>query len=231
MTQRTPTAHATVDLAAEVTRPAALNRRRLLIGGGVAAMTAALAACGSDDSGSGSGATTTAATSSGGADGMSGDLAVAQLAAGLEVLAVATYTAAADAAGSGKLGSVPPAVGEYVTTALAHHEAHLAAWNKIITDAGETAVTEPNATLKPTVDAEFAKVTDVAGVANLALTLEQIAAQTYLKAMPTLENEDAIMLAGQIQIIDQQHQSILLFALGMYPVPEVFQSTDKAAVK
>lgn len=214
-------------VAEQLAAPANVNRRRLLVGGGVAVMAAALAACGGggDDAGS----TNTTSSSAGGDDQMAGDVAVAQLAAGLEVLAVNTYTAAGEAAGAGGLGAVPPAVGEYVTTALAHHTAHLAEWNKVLTAAGEEEVTEPNATLKTTVDAEFAKVTDVAGVAGLALTLEQIAAQTYLKAMPTLKDKEAIKLAGQIQIIDQQHQSILLFALGMYPVPEVFQGTDKAA--
>ncbi|MDQ3577267.1 MAG: ferritin-like domain-containing protein [Actinomycetota bacterium] len=220
-------------LVEQVAAPANVNRRRLLVGGGVAAMAAALAACSTGNSGGGATATTTTTTpptsTSGGGD-MTGDLAVAKLAAGLEVLAVNTYTAAGGAATAGKLGTVPPAVAEYVTTALAHHQTHLAEWNKVITGAGGGAeVTEPNATLKPTIDAEFAKVTDVAGVANLALMLEQIAAQTYLKAIPTLKNKAAIKLAGQIQIVDQQHQAILLYALGMYPVPEVFQTTDKAA--
>jgi hypothetical protein len=157
-----------------------------------------------------------------------GDLAIAQLAAGLEVLAVSTYQSAADAAGSGALGAVPPAVGEYVATALAQHQEHLAAWNKVITDGGGAEVTEPNADLAPVVADKFAQVTDVAGAATLALELEDIAAQTYLSAIPVLESPEAIQLAGSIQIVDQQHQAILLFALGRYPVPEVFQKTDKA---
>ena len=70
---------------------------------------------------------------------------------------------------------------------------------------------------------------DVAGAAELALMLENIAAQTYLSAIPVIEDPAAIKLAGSIQIIDQQHQAVLLFALGQYPVPEVFQKTDMAA--
>lgn len=224
MTDQTSTAHA---VGEQLSTPANVNRRRVLVGGGVAAMAAALAACGSKNSGtSAGGATTAPSTSSGGA---ASDLAVAQLAAGLEALAVGTYQAAGAAASAGKLGAVPPAVAEYVKTAMAHHKVHLDAWNKVLTSAGKAKVTQPNSTLKPTVDAEFAKVKDVVGAANLALTLEQIAAQTYLKAMPTLNDKGAIKLAGQMQIIDQQHQAILRYALGMYPVPEVFQKTDKAA--
>ena len=169
-------------------------------------------------------AETTAAAAAGG-----GDLAIAQLAAGLEVLAVATYQQALDAAGAGALGEVPPAVGEYVTTALSHHESHLQSWNKAITDGGGEAITEPNATLAPVVAEKFGAVTDVAGAAMLALELETIAAHTYLSAIPLLESAENIGLAGSLQIIDQQHQAVLLFALGQYPVPDVFQKTDQSA--
>ncbi|MGH3926801.1 MAG: ferritin-like domain-containing protein [Pseudonocardiaceae bacterium] len=214
--------------AEQLSAPSVVNRRHLVVGGAVATMAAALAACGNQDTTAP--ATTTAAppepTPSD--EGATTDLAVAELAAGLEVLAVQTYTAALDAATAGNLGEVPPVVAQYVTTAKAHHQEHLDAWNTVLTGAGRSEVTAPNAQLKPTVDGEFAKVTDVAGAANLALTLEQIAAQTYLKAIPTLRSTDAIRTAAAIQVVDQQHQAILLYALGMYPVPDVFQPTDKA---
>lgn len=211
------------------------NRRRFLgVGAGLAGAVA-LAACGDDDeqpasSGSSNSSDTTDTTAGSDTSEMNGDLQAATAAAGLEVLAVGTYKAALDAATAGSLGEVPPAVAEYVTTAMAHHQEHLDAWNGVLAEAGEPEVTEPNAELKPTVDAEFAKVKDVAGAAQLALMLENIAAQTYLKAIPTLTSPEAIQLAGSIQVVDQQHQSILLFALGQYPVPEVFQKTDMAAI-
>lgn len=211
-----------------------VSRRKFLLGAGAVGLGVVAAACGSDDnddveaggSSSAEGTTTTEAEKAGAA----ADVEVAKVAAGLEVLAVSTYQAAGEAAGANKLGPVPPAVGEFVKTAMGHHQEHLDAWNKVITGSGGTAVTEPNAKLKPVVDAEFAKVKDVAGAAKLALMLEEIAAQTYLKVLPTLQGKDAIKLAGSIQAVDQQHQAILLFALGMYPVPETFQKTEKAAV-
>ncbi|MBA3302705.1 MAG: ferritin-like domain-containing protein, partial [Acidimicrobiia bacterium] len=147
---------------------------------------------------------------------------------GLEVLAVGTYGAALEAAQSGALGEVPPAVAEYVTTAQAHHQAHLDAWNGVITGAGEAEVTEPPADLKATVDEQFAGVTDVAGAAELALLLEQTAADTYLAVIPTLEGTDAIKLASTIQPIDMQHAAVLRYVLGQYPVPNVFANTDNA---
>ncbi len=221
-----------------------LTRRHILAGAAAIGAGLVAAACGSDSAdtktsttiGSGTTAgtppaattmdTTTKTTAAG--DG-SIDLKVAGLAAGLEVLAVGTYKAALDAAGTGGLGEVPPAVAEFVTTAMGQHQAQLDAWNKVLTGAGMKAVTEPNATLKPTVDAAFAKVTDVTGAATLALMLEQIAASTYLNAQNVLTDKDAIMLAGSIQIIDAQHAAILLYVLGEYPVPDVFAKTDLAA--
>ncbi len=157
------------------------------------------------------------------------DAAIAMLAASLEVLAVNTYGAALDAAGAGKIGDVPPAVAEFATTAKAHHQAHLDAWNKVLTGAGAAAVTTPNATLQPTVDEAFAKITDVTGVAKLALQLEEIAAATYLSASPNITDKAAIQLAGSIQVIDAQHAAILHYVLGEYPVPDVFAKTDLAA--
>lgn len=208
-----------------------LSRRNFFAASTAAGAALLLVACGGDDEPAvdeGT-ATTAGSTETTEAAGGSGDVAVARFAAGLEVLAVNTYKGAADAAAAGKLGTVPPAVGEYVRTALAHHQAHLEAWGKVLQTAGGEPVTEADPKLAPVVAAEFAKVKDAAGAAKLALLLEDIAAQTYLKALPTLESKEAIKLAGSIQAVDQQHVAILLFALGMYPVPEVFQKTDKAA--
>ena len=214
-----------------------VDRRLFLGGAGAIGAALVLGACGDDGgtttpSGSASGstasaATTTTAAASGGS--AAGDAKIATLAASLEVLAVNTYTAALDAATAGKLGAVPPAVATFVTTALDHHKKHLASWNAVLTKAGGKAVDQPNATLKPTVDAAFAKVTDVTGAAKLALQLEQIAAATYLSAIPAIMDKDAIQLAGSIQVIDAQHAAVLLFVLGEYPVPDVFAKTDMAA--
>jgi Ferritin-like domain len=157
-----------------------------------------------------------------------GDLAIANVAASLEVLAVNTYQAALDAAQGGALGDVPPAVAEFATTVRGHHQAALDRWNAVLTGAGQQAVTAPPAQLESAVNRQFGAVTDVNGVAQLALTLEQIAAATYLDALGKLESEAAITLAGSIQPIDRQHIAVLLFVLGMYPVPETFATVEMA---
>ncbi|MDQ2825612.1 MAG: ferritin-like domain-containing protein [Actinomycetota bacterium] len=195
------------------------SRRRFLTGSSLAAGVAVVAvACGKDDKKAAApGATnsTTATTSAGGTS----DLDVAMAAAALEKLATDTYKSALDAASSGKLGDVvPPAVAEFVSTAMKQHQEALDNWNKVITAAGRPAVNTPTASLKPAVDAAFGKVKDVPGAATLALRLEDYASQTYQSVIPTLKSADAIKLAAQINVVGSQHQAILRYVLGLYPV-------------
>ncbi|HEV2768267.1 MAG TPA: ferritin-like domain-containing protein, partial [Acidimicrobiales bacterium] len=202
--------------------PSPLTRRRVLLGGGVGAIAVVAAACGSDNgepAGSAGEPTTTQATEGGGGGG-GGDLEVAKTAASLEVLAVNTYGAALEAP-----LDYPPAVAEFATTAKAHHEAHRDAWNDLLTGAGETEVTDPPAELEAMVNDQFSKVTDVGGVAALALMLEQTAADTYFAVIPQLTNEEAVKLAASIQPIDMQHAAILHYVMGEYPVPKAFATT------
>lgn len=204
-----------------------VSRRRFLMGSGAVTVAAVAAACG--DGGDDEDEVTSAPTTSVKEDPDADAIQIARTAAGLEVLAVNTYREVGEVAAAGKIGTVPPAVGEYVKTAMAHHQEHLDAWNEVLTKANENEVTQPEASLQTTVEAELTKVTDVAAAANLALMLERIAADTYLKAVPKLKDKSAIELAASIQAVDRQHQAILLFALGMYPVPDTFQTTAKAA--
>jgi len=157
------------------------------------------------------------------------DLATISFAAGLEVLAVNTYRRASSAAAGGSLGSVPPAVSEFIGTVMGHHQAALNELNRALLLSGQPEVTSPDGNLQPVVDDAFAGVADVSGAARLALMLEEIAASTYLAAIPTLQSPEAIALAASIYPIDMQHASVLHFVLGEYPVPDVFGTTEKAA--
>ena len=218
--------------------PSPLSRRRMLLGGSVAAVGLVAAACGTDDDpfvleddpdpALTSTTQRSGASEGGGEQPPSGDVAIAMTAASLEVLAVNTYDAALNAAGQGAIGEVPPAVAEYATTAKAHHEAHRDAWNELLTSLGEQEVTTTPPSLQSTVDEMFGQVTDVVGVANLALTLEQIAADTYFAVIPQISNEEALRLAATIQPIDMQHVAVLRYVLGQYPVPDTFADADDA---
>lgn len=221
----------------EGTATSGFSRRTFLAVSGMTAGVAVIAvACGSDDDGSTAGGTTATTAAAGGststtaAGGGGGDLAIAAGAAGLEVLAVNTYKAALDAATAGDLGEVPPAVAEFATKAKSQHKAALDAWNGVLADNGEVEVTDPPADLETTVNDAFAQVTDITGVAELALMLESIAADTYLDAQSMLEGGDAKQLAGSIQVVDRQHIAILNYVLGDYPVPDTFQNTEQSVL-
>jgi hypothetical protein len=168
--------------------------------------------------------------------GLKGDLAVAAVAASLENLAVFAYTSGLAAATTGKLGTVPPAVATFATTVKGQHTQHAAAWNAVLKSAGKAPVTVTNPKLTPTVQADFAKVTDVTGLAQLALTLETIAAQTYQVETSMLKSKAAIELSSSIQPVEMQHIAILYYVLGMYPgaqsasgTPLAFNPTSQAA--
>jgi hypothetical protein len=201
------------------------SRRGFLIGAGALAGGAVLAACSS-----GSSSPTTTAGSSGAATSnrLTGDLAVAALAASLENLAVAAYGDVLSAATAGKLGAVPPAVGTFATTVKRQHTQHAQAWNSAIVAAGHSAIIKPDPVLVPVVTKDFAKVTNVTGAAKLALMLEDIAAATYLSAVSAVKATSSVKVAASIQPVEMQHAAILNFILGQYPVPNAFSPLAEA---
>jgi Ferritin-like domain len=204
---------------------AGLSRRRFL-GAGAAAVAAvgASGACG--DGGGGDGATSTTVET---VPPLTGDAAVADLAARLENLVIDTYDALLDTASAGRLGDIPALVGAVVTTSVAQHREHLAVWNRVMRAHGKPEVLTPDAGLKPTIDSQLAQVRNAEGATRLALLLEEILADTYLKLIPTLADTESVRAAAVILANDQKHQVLLRFALGEYPVPEPLQVPDKAA--
>jgi len=208
------------------------SRRKFLIGTGAVMGAALLAACSKSSSTTGTTSTTApgSSTTAGNGGPLTGDLAVAALAASLENTAVATYQAALDAAQAGKLGTVPPAVGTFVTTVQKQHRDHAAAWNAILTQAGKAAVTGVDTTVNTgVVQPAFAKVTNVTQAAQLALALEKVAAATYLNAIENaLTTTGGIQTSATIQPVEMQHIAILNYVLGTYPVPDSFASTAGA---
>ncbi len=209
--------------------PTPLSRRKVLLGGSAGALALVVAASGGDDDtepdATGDPETTTTTAGEDPSGGGGGDVATAQFAASLEVLAVNTYGAALEAD-----LDYPPAVAEFATVVQNHHQEALDEWNALLTTLGESEVTEPPAELETTVLGLFGEATDVIAVAELALMLEQIAADTYFAAIPTIENADALALAASIQPIDMQHAAVLNYVLGNYPVPDTFASDENSAI-
>jgi hypothetical protein len=206
------------------------SRRTFLRGGlvtaGVVGGGAALAACGSspDAAGAVNGTSSSSSTSGG-----SPDLTVARLAASLEVLAVNTYQTVLDAAGKGALGTVPPAIATFVTTAKMQHSDHMNAWNSALVGAGMQAQTAPDPHYNKIVQQALPSVKTVVDAAKLALTLETVAVETYTAGSALVTDKKNRAVALSIAPVEAQHVAILNFVLGQYPVPDSFVKTDMAA--
>jgi len=197
------------------------TRRNFLRGGVVTAGaiggSAVLASCG----GGGSSATPTPSAS--------GDLKVAQLAASLEVLAVNTYNTALTAAGRGSFGAVPPAFATFAQTAMKQHQDHENGWNAALQNAGLPAQTTPDPKYNQVVQSALPGLKTIADVANLALTLETVAVETYTAGASLVTAKANRAVALTIAPVEAQHVAVLNFVLGTYPVPASFITTDKAA--
>ena len=203
---------------ADSDQPRRPSRRTFLVGAaGLTASGLLLAACGSSSKATAPTTLPPSGSAGGGQSGLSGDLAVAAMAASLENLGVFAYNAGLQAAGQGKLGPVPPAVATFAQTAMAQHKDHAKAWNSVLTAAGKPAVTATDPALTPTVQQKFAQVKDVAGLAELALLIENVAAQTYQNGIAVLSSSQAVAVAATIQPVEMQHAAILYYVLGRYP--------------
>ncbi|MDI2129618.1 ferritin-like domain-containing protein [Yinghuangia seranimata] len=213
-----------------------MDRRRFLFGlGAVGAAAFGLAAC-SDDKKSGYKASPSASPSPSAAAAApatvgpyAGDLVLVALAVALENQAVGAYQAAVQAASSGKLGTVPPAVNTFAATALAQHSDHAKVWNKALTDAGKPEITGVPLKSQAAVTQALGQVTDIPGVARLSLQLENQAAQTYLVAQYTVKDAAGVGVAASIAPVEAMHAAILHYMLGEYPAPDDFLPVDKAA--
>lgn len=204
---------------AELTRKQAA-RRTFLLGLGGAAAVGTLAACSSSKSGSKSSSSAAAGAT------YTGDLKVVALAAALENLAVTAYQGALTMAGKGQLGTVPPAVATFVTTAMAQHKDHAKAWNSVLSKAGKPVVSGAPLSITNDQVAMLNAAKSVPDVAKLALNLENVAAQTYTFAAANVSDSGGIITAATIQPVEAMHAAILNFVLGQYPVPASFIGVD-----
>lgn len=213
------------------------GRRSFLAGLGGIAVVGGVAAC-SSSSGSGSTETSSpapaatgqpnSASSSAAASKYTGDLKVVALAAALENLAVAAYTGALQMASRHKLGTVPPAVATFITTAKSQHADHGQAWNGVLAKAKLPKITGTPLTIAKAEVAKLQAAHSVPDVAKVALALENAAAQTYLFAAANVSDSGGIMTAATIEPVEAMHAAILSFVLGQYPVPAAFIGIGQA---
>src|SRR5262249_17232963 len=136
--------------------------------------------------------------------------------------AVTAYEGSLKKAGNGELGAVPPAVATFIQTAMKQHADHAKAWNAVLSRAGKPTVTDAPLSITQDQVAMLTPAKSVPDVANLALKLENPAAQTYTFAAANVTDTHGIMTAATIQPVEAMHAAILNFVLGQYPSPDTF---------
>jgi rubrerythrin len=137
----------------------------------------------------------------------SNDIMALQTAASIENLAVSVYTTAA---GLSFIKSGNATVAAFITKTTAQHTAHAQAFNAAITQAGGKTQTAPDPKYAAVVKSALPTITSPADVVKLAITLEDVAAQTYTKYVSEVSTSSLRTLFGSVAPVEAQHRSVLL---------------------
>ena len=133
----------------------------------------------------------------------SNDIMALQTAASIENLAVSVYTTAA---GLSFIKSGNATVAAFITKTTAQHTAHAQAFNSAITSAGGAAQTGVDPKYDAVVKAALPTITTPADVVSLAITLEDVAAQTYTKYVSLVSEASLRTLFGSVAPVEAQHR-------------------------
>ncbi|MBD0673545.1 ferritin-like domain-containing protein [Streptomyces sp. CBMA156] len=138
---------------------------------------------------------------------MADDIMALQTAASIENLAVAVYQTAA---GLPFIKDGNKTVAAFITKTTAQHQAHAMAFNAAATQAGGQAQNNPDPTYKAVVDQALPSIKGPGDVVRLAITLEDVAAQTYTKNVSQVSNADLRKLFASVAPVEAQHRATLL---------------------
>ena len=135
------------------------------------------------------------------------DIQMLQTAASIEVLAIAAYTAVL---GLPFAGDLPAVVQTFVTTTKDQHADHLQAFNAAAKALGGKEQTMADPVLAQVVEQAKPGLTGPGPVLDLAIELENTAAETYVANTGALEDENAKKVTASIMGVEAQHVSVLL---------------------
>ncbi|HET9255205.1 MAG TPA: ferritin-like domain-containing protein [Pseudonocardiaceae bacterium] len=137
------------------------------------------------------------------------DVSALQTAAGLENLAVATYRTALTSpfVGGNSANSVVKAFAEKT---MSQHGEHATAFNAAVTRLGGKVQTNPDPKYSEVVRLAIPKIKTAADAVGLAITLEDVAAQTYIKNVGLVSTSDLRQLFASVAGVESQHRAILL---------------------
>jgi len=194
-----------------------VSRRRFLQIGGTVSMGAVLAAC------IGGGSSKRSRDSSGGAGGRRADATITRTSSSVEAVAVVVYTAALD---SGLLTT--PAIADLAKLFRSHHQEHAALFAGTTRDLGAAPFTDPNPIVMQQVQPALDGLRDETTAVNLALDAETILADTYQATMGTFADKSFNVAAMSVGGAEARHAAALAQAVGVAPVPQAFETTDRA---
>jgi hypothetical protein len=143
------------------------------------------------------------------------DVQVLQTAASLENLAVATYKTALTLPYIGG-ATANGVVTKFAQVTMGQHVQHADAFNSAIKSLGGKAQTKPDPAFVPVVNKavkSLSGATDAQGalgVVGLALELENIAAETYVKDTTLVKSKSNKALLASIMGVEAQHVAVLL---------------------
>ena len=137
------------------------------------------------------------------------DIMALQTAAGLENLAAFTYKTALTLPFTGG-SSANGVVKAFSMKTMAQHEEHGKAFNAAAVKLGGKMQTTTDPRYTPVVRAATGKIKDALDVVSLAITLEDIAAETYVKDIGLVSTSDLRGLFASVAGVESQHKAILL---------------------
>ncbi len=137
------------------------------------------------------------------------DIMALQTAAGLENLAVLTYKTALTLPFIGG-SSANPVVKAFAMKTMAQHTDHGQAFNAAATKLGGKAQNGPDPKYAPVVKAAVPTIKGPLDVVGLAITLENVAAETYTKNVGLVSTSDLRGLFASVAGVESQHRAILL---------------------
>jgi hypothetical protein len=137
------------------------------------------------------------------------DTMALQTAASIEVLAIATYKKALTLPFIGG-GSANPIVKAFAQKTMAQHEDHLKGFNAAVMKLGGKAQNKPDPKYAPVVAKAVPTLTGPDKVVALAITLEDVAAQTYVANVGLVSTPDLRSLFSGVAGVEAQHKAILL---------------------
>lgn len=142
------------------------------------------------------------------------DIQILQTAASIENLAISTYTTALTLPYIGG-SSANPVVKAFVTTTLSQHRQHDQAFSSAIKALGGAAQNNPDPKYVPIVNSAVASITKdstsagLMAVVDLAMTLENVAAETYVNNCSMLSDSNAKAITASIMGVEAQHVAVL----------------------